>query len=86
MAKKKPSKKKAAPPSKKDLATLPGDYYGQHDGCLYRISYANGSLWQARCTCPATSPAEDVFGDAYQTTAQQLRRLLDFNCFIPAIL
>lgn len=79
------AKTKPAPPSKKELATLPGDYYGQHDGCLYRISYAHGSLWQARCTRPADNPAEDVFGEPYETTATQLRHLLAFNCFTPAI-
>lgn len=79
------AKKKPSPPTANDLATLPGDYYGQHDGCLYRVSYANGSLWQARCTCPGPTPAADVFGEPYETSAAQLRRLLDFNCFTRAL-
>jgi len=79
------AKKKPTPLTAQDIVTLPGDYYGQHDGCLYRIGYAHGRLWQARCTCPAESPAADVFGEPYEVTAQQLRWLLAFGCFKPAI-
>ncbi len=77
--------KKLAPPTANDRATLPGDYYGTHDACLYRVSYANCKLWQARCTRPAATAAADVFGEPYETSAAQLRRLLAFNCFTRAL-
>jgi hypothetical protein len=80
------AKKPAPTPPPPELALLLGDYYGTHDGCLYRITYEMGKLWQARCNCPAATPAADVFGDAYETTAKQLSWLLAFGCFIPATL
>jgi hypothetical protein len=65
-------------------STLVGDYYGRHDHCLYRITWEHEGYWQARCTSPAATPADDVFGPAYQTTEAQLRWLLAFGSLIPA--
>lgn len=79
------AKTPAPTPPPKELAPLLGDYYGTHDDCLYRVSYALGKLWQARCTSPGPTPAADVFGEPYETSAEQLRRLLAFNCFTRAL-
>jgi hypothetical protein len=64
---------------------LAGDYYGQHDYCLYRVSYQAGEYHLARCTTPAETPALDVFSAPYSITTPQLERLLAFGCLLPAI-